>query len=86
VDKDAQSPLDRDTTYGFRCVRGIPGTSLPKAAMEPIDVAIRDYTKVKPVSDKVFSIFNNLYRHDPAPLDAVVDPIEEVNEYWISKR
>jgi formylglycine-generating enzyme required for sulfatase activity/cephalosporin-C deacetylase-like acetyl esterase/predicted Ser/Thr protein kinase len=86
VDKDAQSPLDRDPTYGFRCVRGIPGTSLPKAAMEPIDVAIRDYAKVKPVSDKVFAIFKNLYRYDQAPLDAVVDPIEEINEYWTKQK
>jgi formylglycine-generating enzyme required for sulfatase activity/cephalosporin-C deacetylase-like acetyl esterase len=86
VDIDAQSPLDRGPTYGFRCVRGIPGTSLPTAAMEPIDVPVRDFAKLKPVSDSVFAIFKNLYRYDPAPLDAVVDPIRESNEFWTKQK
>jgi eukaryotic-like serine/threonine-protein kinase len=86
VDQDAQSPFDRAPTYGFRCERGIPGTSLPKAAMEPIAFVPRDYTKIKPVSDKVFAIFENLYRYDAAPLDAVLDPIEENNEYWTKQK
>jgi formylglycine-generating enzyme required for sulfatase activity/predicted Ser/Thr protein kinase/cephalosporin-C deacetylase-like acetyl esterase len=82
VDQDAQSPFDRAPTYGFRCVREMPGTSLPKAAMEPISFTIRDYTKVKPVSDKIFAILKNLYRYDPAPLDAVLGSVEESNQYW----
>jgi formylglycine-generating enzyme required for sulfatase activity/predicted Ser/Thr protein kinase/cephalosporin-C deacetylase-like acetyl esterase len=86
IDEDAQSPLDRAPTYGFRCARGIPGTSLPKAAMEAIPFVIRDYTKIKPVSDKVFALFKNSYRYDPAPLDAVLDPIEENNEYWTKQK
>ena len=86
VDHDAQSPFDRAPTYGFRCTREIPGTSSPKGAMEPISFAIRDYTKIKPVSDKVFAIFKNLYRYDPAPLDAVLDPREESNEYWTKQK
>ena len=68
VDQDAQSPFTRAPTFGFRCTKEIPGTSLPKAAMEPISFAIRDYSKLKPVSDKVFAIFRNSYRYDPAPL------------------
>ena len=86
VDQDAQSPFDRAPTYGFRCAKEIPGTSLPKAAMEPISFAIRDYTKIKPVSDKVFAIFKNLYRYDAAPLDAVLDAVEESNEYWTKQK
>jgi cephalosporin-C deacetylase-like acetyl esterase len=86
VDHDAQSPFDRAPTYGFRCAREIPGTSSPKAAMEPISYAIRDYTKIKPVSDKFFAIFKNLYRYDPAALDAVSDPHEESGEYWTKQK
>jgi eukaryotic-like serine/threonine-protein kinase len=85
-DQDAQSPFNRAPTYGFRTVKEIPGTSLPKAAMEPISFTFRDYTKKKPVSDKVFAIFQNLYRYDPAPLDAVLDPVEESNEYWTRQK
>ena len=86
VDQDAQSPFDRAPTYGFRCAKEIPGTSLPKAAIEPISFAIRDYTKIRPVSDKVFAIFRNLYRYDAAPLDAVLDAVEESNEYWTKQK
>ena len=32
--------------------------------------------------DKVFAVFKNLYRYDPAPLDAVVDPVEENTDFW----
>ena len=86
IDQDAQSPFDRAPTYGFRCVKEIPGTALPKAATEPIPFVIHDYTKSKPVSDKVFALFKNLYRYDPAPLDAVVDPVEENNEHWTKQK
>jgi formylglycine-generating enzyme required for sulfatase activity/predicted Ser/Thr protein kinase/dienelactone hydrolase len=85
-DQDAQLPFDRTSTYGFRTVKEIPGTSLPKAALEPIFFTIRNYSKIKPVSDKVFAIFKNLYRYDPAPLDAVLDPREESNEYWTKQK
>ena len=84
-DQDAQSPFSRASTYGFRTVKEIPGTSLPKAALAPISYSIRDYSKITPVSDKVFAIYKNLYRYDPAPLDAVLDPVQESNEYWIKQ-
>jgi len=86
ADQDAQSPFDRAPTYGFRTVKQIPGTPLPKAALEPIFFTIRDYSKIKPVSDKVFAIFRNLYRYDPAPLDAVLDPVENRNESWTKQK
>jgi formylglycine-generating enzyme required for sulfatase activity/dienelactone hydrolase/predicted Ser/Thr protein kinase len=79
---DAQSPFDRAPTYGFRCVKYLPGTSLPSAAAGVLSFTIRDVTKVKPVSDKVFAVFKSLYRYDPAPLDSVVDPVEQNTEFW----
>jgi formylglycine-generating enzyme required for sulfatase activity/cephalosporin-C deacetylase-like acetyl esterase len=82
VDQDAQSPFVRLPTYGFRCVKEIPGTSLPKAALEAITFRFRDYAKEKPVSDQVFAALKNLYRYDPGPLDAVVEQVDENNEYW----
>jgi serine/threonine protein kinase/formylglycine-generating enzyme required for sulfatase activity/dienelactone hydrolase len=86
ADQDAQSPFDRAPTYGFRTVKDIPGTALPKAAMEPIPFVFRDYSKIRPVSDTVFAIFKNLYRYDSAPLDAVLDPIQESNEFWTKQK
>jgi len=82
VDQDAQPPFDRLATYGFRCVKEIPGTSLPKAALESISFRFRDYAKEKPVSDQVFAALKNLYRYDPGPLDAVVEARDESNANW----
>jgi formylglycine-generating enzyme required for sulfatase activity/dienelactone hydrolase/predicted Ser/Thr protein kinase len=86
LDPDAQSPFGRLPTYGFRCVKEIPGTSLPKAALEPISAAFRDFSKEKPVSDQVFAAFKNLYRYDTGPLDTVADPVDESSEYWTRQK
>ena len=86
LDPDAQSPFGRLPTYGFRCVKEIPGTSLPKAALEPISAAFRDFSKEKPVSDQVFAAFKNLYRYDTGPLDTVADPVDESGEYWTRQK
>ena len=43
---------------------------------------IRDFANEKPVPDRVFAIIENLYRYDPAPLDPVLDPVEENTEFW----
>jgi serine/threonine protein kinase/formylglycine-generating enzyme required for sulfatase activity/dienelactone hydrolase len=86
VDQDAQSPFDRLPTYGFRCVKAMPGTSIPKAALEPVSFVFRDYAKEKPVSDQVFAALKNLYRYDPGPLDAVMDSVDESNMYWTKQK
>jgi eukaryotic-like serine/threonine-protein kinase len=86
LDPDAQSPFGRLPTYGFRCVKEIPGTSLPKAALEPISAKFRDLSKEKPVSDQVFAAFKNLYRYDTEPLDTVADPLDESGEHWTRQK
>jgi serine/threonine protein kinase/formylglycine-generating enzyme required for sulfatase activity/dienelactone hydrolase len=86
VDQDAQPPFDRLPSYGFRCVKTIPGTSLPKEALESITFKFRDFAKEKPASDQVFAALKNLYRYDPQPLDAVVDPVEESNADWTKQK
>src|SRR5207244_1096846 len=47
VDQDAQSPFERLPTFGFRCVKTVPGTTLPPAALESISLTYRDYQKDK---------------------------------------
>ena len=83
---DAQSPFDRAPTYGFRCVKSLPGTSLPGAAESALSFTVRDVTKEKPVSDKVFTVFKSLYRYDAAPLEAVLDLADENTELWIRQK
>jgi len=86
VDQDAQSPFDRLATYGFRCVKEIPGTLLPKAALEPISFTFRDYAKEKPAADQVFAALKNLYRYDPGPLDAAIEAVDESSANWTKQK
>lgn len=86
VDRDAQSPFDRLPTHGFRCVKRIAGTSLPKIALEPISFTFRYYSREKPVSDPVFAAFKNLYRYDAGPLDTVVDQADDSSEYYTRQK
>ena len=79
---DAQSPFERAPNFGFRCVKYLPGTALPSIATQALSFTIKDFTKEKPVPDKVFAVFKSLYRYDPAPLDSVLDPVEENTEFW----
>jgi formylglycine-generating enzyme required for sulfatase activity/cephalosporin-C deacetylase-like acetyl esterase/predicted Ser/Thr protein kinase len=86
VDQDAQSAFARLPTYGFRCVKEIPGTSLPKAALESISFAFRDYAKEKPVSDQVFAALKNLYRYDPGALEPAMESVDESNANWTAQK
>jgi len=80
---DPQPPLDRAPTYGFRCVRYIAETDLPKVATGAIPITEgRDFAKEKPVPDNLIAIYENLFRYDPAPLDSVIDFAEENTESW----
>src|SRR5205823_4746792 len=54
TDLDAQPPLDRQPTYGFRCVKYI--TSPPEAAFHAIDQRARDFTQEQPVGDEIFDV------------------------------
>jgi len=83
---DAQSPFDRAPTYGFRCVKYLPGASLPSTATATLSLTVRDITKEKPVPDKVFAVFKSLYGYDPAPLDPILEPVEENTEFWKRQR
>jgi len=80
---DRQAPFLREPTYGFRCVKYIPGLALPKAVTDPISPSERrDLAKEKPVPDGVFAIYRTLFRYDPGPLDSVLDADEDNTEFW----
>jgi eukaryotic-like serine/threonine-protein kinase len=86
VDHDAQSSFDRKPTYGFRCVKALPGTAVPKEALEPVTFTFRDYSKEKPISDQVFAALKNLYRYDAGPLDATVGSVDDSNPNWTRQK
>ncbi|HEY6931617.1 MAG TPA: protein kinase [Thermoanaerobaculia bacterium] len=79
IDQDAQSPWDRGTNFGFRCVK-LPAPASP-SALARIEQKIRDFSKEKPVSDEVFAAYRGLYRYDKGPLDARVEQTETTDEW-----
>ena len=75
TDLDAQAPLDRMPSYGFRCVKYI--TPLSEAALAPIDRRTRDFTQERPVTDEVFEVVRRMYAYDQRPLNEKVELIED---------
>jgi dienelactone hydrolase len=65
---DAQSPWERRTNFGFRCVKLDAAPTAAAAAR--IEVTTRDYSNEKPVSDDVFKAYTTLYAYDKGELNA----------------
>jgi predicted Ser/Thr protein kinase len=79
ADRDAQSPLSRGETYGFRLVRNVEPQ--PEASYAPVPPLLRDYSVEKPIDDEAFAIVRNLYRYDPMPLNARIERTEDVPDW-----
>jgi dienelactone hydrolase len=79
-DQDARMPLEREVTFGFRCM----------AQREPLDARLladlrafeRDPASLVPVGDEVFQGYRRLYDYDPSPLDARVESVNDRNPAW----
>ncbi len=80
LDVDAQDPLTRSATFGFRCA--LYPTAIPAEAQAPIGRLVRDYSTEKPVGDETFRIFRRMYAYDPAPLDVKTESIDDSNAVW----
>jgi len=81
---DAQPPLDREPTYGFRCAkyRGSVAPSL----LGPIQAPFRDYRMETPIGDEAFALYQSLYRYDPMPLEPRVESVDDPLEHWRTER
>jgi len=77
--EDAQFPLSRSATSGFRCAKyGAPLAAL----VGPINTLTRDYTREKPVPDSVFRFYKELYSYDHTELDAQLQSVDDSSKYW----
>jgi dienelactone hydrolase len=86
VDQDAQSPWERAPAFGVRCVRYVsPGGRVAETARK-VEPLFRDYSKEKPVSDEVFRAYRGLYAYDRAPLNAVVEGVDQTTDDWTRQR
>jgi serine/threonine protein kinase/formylglycine-generating enzyme required for sulfatase activity/cephalosporin-C deacetylase-like acetyl esterase len=80
----AFTPFDRSTTNGFRCVKYISDTDIPKVAFDQVVSQHRDYNKETPISDEKFLIYKTtLYSYDKDGLNEVVVAVDDTPEYWI---
>jgi tRNA A-37 threonylcarbamoyl transferase component Bud32 len=82
-DPDAQPPLARHATHGFRCIKVDRPDDLSAALTARIDVPSRDLRKAKPVSEPVFEAWRRvLYTFDHTDLHARVEAVDDSSREW----
>ena len=81
-DPDAQAPIGRLPTYGFRCVKYLSSDGVPETLAAAIERPSRDYAAEKPVSDEFFRIYQRFYAYDKADLNSVVQSVDKTSPDW----
>jgi len=79
-DPDAQPPMSRRATYGFRCVKYL--SEVPAPLLDAAESARREYGKEKPLAEGVFSIYRSFYSYDKIKLEPIVESVDDASEYW----
>jgi cephalosporin-C deacetylase-like acetyl esterase len=77
--EDAQLPLSRSATSGFRCAKY---DASPAFLAGPINTLTRDYTREKPVPDSVFRFYKELYSYDHTDLEPRLQSVDDSSNYW----
>lgn len=77
---DALDPFDRSPIQGFRCALYPDGPS--QETLGPIETVFPDYSTRVPVEDAVFEAYRGLHRYDPGPIDARLESVDKVSEFW----
>ncbi len=81
-DPASQEAFDRRPEHGFRCIREFGSQPIESSLLEPIALGYRDYSKEKPATDEVFEVYKRFFSYDKTDLNAVVDGVDEGNEFW----
>ena len=79
----AQPPFDRSPTNGFRLARYDTTATVTR---RPVERLVRDFSKERPVSDAVFTIYRRAFDYDPTPLKALVEAADSTPESWVMQR
>ncbi len=83
-DEDAQPPLERLPTYGFRCMA--QDAPLAPHLTARIETFQRDPSTLKPVGEDLFQAYRQLYDYDRTPLDPRVESTNDSNPAWREER
>ena len=81
---DARNPFARLPAFGIRCA-SYP-SSPPVEAFLPVTPSGRNHLNEKPVGDKTFEKFRQLYRYDKIPLDIKTEKVDDSNALWKTER
>jgi eukaryotic-like serine/threonine-protein kinase len=81
---DAQDPLNREETYGFRCAKY--RAPLADQLLREVDAPFLDYRLETPVGDELFAAYESLYRYDPLPLDPRLEAVDDNDRHWRIER
>jgi serine/threonine protein kinase/formylglycine-generating enzyme required for sulfatase activity/dienelactone hydrolase len=82
TDAYAQDPFDRSPTNGVRCVRYTEPIADTSLVLKPAQIAHRDYSKEKPVSDQIFRTYLRLYAYDRVPLRERIESTDSTGD-WV---
>ncbi len=74
------APMSRVDGNGFRCVRNT--APLSASAKAPVASSMRDLSKARPASDKIFRIYKAMYAYDRTPLQAKLEPVKQDSANW----
>jgi eukaryotic-like serine/threonine-protein kinase len=83
---DAEVPLARKGTYGFRCIKLDRSEDLSPALTTSIDMPSRDLRAIKPVSELVFEAWRSLYSIEHGNLKVRVDSVDDSSPEWRVER
>ena len=81
---DARSAFERSAIFGFRCAR-YASTNVAAKAAGLVVTQTRDFSQEKPVSDEIFNAYKSLYAYDKTPLHAVVEIVEQTDDWTKQK-
>ncbi len=79
----AQPPFDRSPTNGFRLARYDTTAAVTRRQVERL---VRDFSRERPVSDAVFTIYKRAFDYDPTPLKTAIEATDSMPESWVMQR
>ncbi len=82
--EDSQSPWDRSSLNGFRCVQHPQGEALlAQALFRPLDLYLtRDLSHLDSFTDEEFRSLKAQYQYDRTPLHPLVETCEGGSPFW----
>jgi predicted Ser/Thr protein kinase/dienelactone hydrolase len=84
---DAQSPFDRASSFGFRCIKYLQIDDKTLAQIgRSISYPEEAYKKNEPASDAVYQALRSQFAYDAKALEAVIEGTDNSSPYWIRER